>query len=358
MKTFINKPIRIIILLAIPVIFSMKSVYAESQKEIINLEGSWKFTIGDNPDWSNPNYDDKDWENISVPNSWEVNGFEDYNGFAWYRKSFSIKEKLNEEFVYLYLGRIDDADEVYLNGKLIGSLGIMPPNPTTAYNIERKYAIPVNLLNINSINHIAIRVYDYYNEGGIIGGPVGLYNDSESQLLEVDLKGYWFFETEDEMQLRLQNKVVAIENKIFVPGYWESNGYQNYDGKARYKTEFRLPANLETQDLILVLGLIDDMEIVKLNGVKIGSVQTLKKELKYYKAYHEILRGYVIPKDALNINGNNVLTVMVYDDGGLGGIYSGPIGIATKDNFEILKRTLTKKESLLERFINSIIYQN
>mgnify|MGYP001815227475 CR=1 FL=1 len=347
-----RNPLRIIIFVLLIILCNSEGVFANNLEKIVNLKGIWKFSIGDNPDWKNPNYNDKDWDNIYVPRSWEGNGYHDYNGFAWYRTEFELLDDITEEIVYLSLGHIDDADEVYLNGHFIGGFGNMPPNVSTAFDTKRRYEIPIKYLNINSTNHIAVRVYDYYNAGGIVTGPIGLYKVTKNPLLEVNLTGFWFFETEKEVDLRLQNQEKQIARKIFVPGYWEDNGYKNYDGEARYTTRFKLPKKLVNQELFLVLGFIDDTETVYLNRKKIGSVSSLKDTEESNLPYHKIFRGYAIPKNLLKNEGYNSISIIIYDKGGAGGIYDGPIGIATKENYEILKQTSAKKKSTWELFLD------
>ena len=344
-----RKHLKIIACVLFVILCNTAGVFANNPKQIVNLKGDWKFSIGDNPDWKNPNYNDKDWDRVYVPGSWEENGYNDYNGFAWYRTEFELLDDITEEIVFLSLGYIDDADEVYINGHFIGGFGNMPPNVSTAFDTQRRYEIPLKYLNFNATNHIAVRVYDYYNDGGIVAGPIGLYSVVKDPLLEVNLTGFWFFETENENGLGKQKQEKQIARKIFVPGYWEDNGYRDYDGRATYKTRFELPKKLVNQELFLVLGFIDDSEIVYLNGEEIGSITSLKETEKYNLPDHEIFRGYLIPNKLLKYEGYNSISVIVYDKGGNGGIYKGPIGIATKENYEILKKASAKEESVKEK---------
>jgi len=43
----------------------------------------WKFEIGDDPAYSERNYDVSRWEQIHVPGTWENQGFPGYDGYAW-----------------------------------------------------------------------------------------------------------------------------------------------------------------------------------------------------------------------------------------------------------------------------------
>ncbi|NBC82381.1 MAG: hypothetical protein GVY19_03270 [Bacteroidetes bacterium] len=141
---------------------------------IIDLSGTWKFTVGDNPDWAAGSFEDKNWDNIQVPSSWEQQGYRNYNGYAWYRKKFNMSNIPEQEQLYLTLGRIDDADEVYLNGVLIGSYGSFPPHFESAFDVSRIYHIPQDLIRTYGKNTIAVRVYDSHLAGGIIDGKVGI----------------------------------------------------------------------------------------------------------------------------------------------------------------------------------------
>ncbi|MFM7486923.1 MAG: hypothetical protein ACKO13_08375, partial [Cytophagales bacterium] len=101
--------------------------------QAIDLEGNWKFHIGDKSAWSDPLFDDDSWETIQVPSPWEDEGFNGYDGFAWYRKKFDGSKLSKENTYYLNMGYIDDCDEVFINGQLIGVSGTMPPKFKTAY---------------------------------------------------------------------------------------------------------------------------------------------------------------------------------------------------------------------------------
>jgi hypothetical protein len=140
--------------------------------QVIKLRGTWKFQIGDKPAWASPTFDDRGWETIYAPAPWEDEGFNGYDGFAWYRKKFDGKLLSKEDTYYLNLGFIDDCDEVFLNGKLIGFSGAMPPKFKTAYNNERKYPLMNEFINFEGENIIAIRVFDVTLGGVIIDGDL------------------------------------------------------------------------------------------------------------------------------------------------------------------------------------------
>ncbi|HMI66619.1 MAG TPA: beta galactosidase jelly roll domain-containing protein [Cyclobacteriaceae bacterium] len=306
-------------------------IYATTAfSQVINLEGEWKFHIDDEASWASPTFDDSRWESIHAPSAWEEQGFNGYDGFAWYRRKFDGRLLDRKTNYYLGLGYIDDADEVYVNGRLIGFSGSMPPRFKTAFNNERKYILPVELINFHGENTIAIRVFDITQGGGIVDGDLGVFRSRNDNFLLVDLQGVWSFalsNSGDEMPRPRDNEW----KKIMVPGAWEYNGYK-YDGFAWYKRTFTIPLNYSGEPLVLVLGKIDDFDKVYLNGQQIGSTN----DHRPFGSSHsfEELRAYKIPSGVLKKIGANTVEVFVEDMGNWGGIYEGPVGVATKANVE------------------------
>jgi sigma-B regulation protein RsbU (phosphoserine phosphatase) len=52
---------------------------------VINLTGPWRFQIGDDPRWADPNFDDSSWPVVTLDEPLTGQGVEPYSGFAWYR---------------------------------------------------------------------------------------------------------------------------------------------------------------------------------------------------------------------------------------------------------------------------------
>ena len=114
-----------------------------------------------------------------MPGFWESQGYNNYNGFGWYRKTFKIPSELKDKKLVLMVGKIDDLDQVYLNGELVGSTGTIKDNPeenkfSQEYAQFRGYYIQDGIIKPNEENVIAVRVYDGWRDGGIYEGPIGL----------------------------------------------------------------------------------------------------------------------------------------------------------------------------------------
>lgn len=327
-KHFVFLAVRLAALKRIYFLLALHLVSFMTLAQVINLEGQWKFHIGDNAAWVSPAFNDTKWGSIKVPATWEDEGFNGYDGFAWYRTSFDGRNLNRNETYYINLGFIDDTDEAYLNGTLIGFEGQCPPHFKTAYNNERKYILPQDAINYNGKNTIAVRVFDAMHRGGITDGPIGIYRQTSSKGLLLDLQGIWSFATVQSTDFL---KDESRWRNIMVPAPWEFQTYMKYDGYAWYKKTFTIPEDFPDNDLVLLLGKIDDFDKTYLNGVLIGSTNDGRRYGTSY-SYQED-RAYNIPKGLLKKKGVNTIEVFVEDMGNIGGIYEGVIGITTKSNY-------------------------
>lgn len=321
---------RILMIWALMSLFT-NSLWGESNK-VVNLRGNWKFSLGFHPDWINPDFNDSQWDELYAPMSWEEQGFYGYDGYATYRKKFMINENLKGYSLYINLGFIDDCDEIYLNGNLIGRSGSFPPNYSTAYDHERKYELPANYLNFGKSNTLTVKVFDEQLAGGIIWGDIFIAISQQKPPLTVDLSGMWKFKTGDKAEYKNPEYIDIKWDKIMVPSAWESQGYTNYDGFAWYRAKFLVPAPLTNDRVVIMLGKIDDEEEVYLNGIYIGSEQN-KIGRSFYNTRWDQLRVYYIDGKILYVNKPNSIAVRVVDHGGEGGIYEGPVGIMSQKEF-------------------------
>jgi len=231
-------------------------LYAKGDKIVLlNLTGSWKFSIGDNMDWAQSDYNDSAWESIKVPSAWEDQGFYGYDGYGWYRTSFMMTKEMRSKELYLIFGYISDVDQVFINGKLIGFTGNFPPDFYPAHEAKRRYPIPDDYLNMNGKNVIAVRVYNHQMEGGIISGDVGIVAYSSNKP-DISMVGLWYFNTGDNSSWKDSGYEDKHWKKIMVPGNWTNQGYKNYSGIAWYRKHIMIPKEYENQKMLLMLGKI------------------------------------------------------------------------------------------------------
>jgi hypothetical protein len=301
-----------------------------------SLKGNWSFSIGINDEWTSPKFNDSSWETIKVPSPWEDQGFNGYNGYAFYRKSITISSSYKGRMLYLNMGYIDDVDEVYINGKKIGSTGTFPPNYSTAYNAERIYSIPEEYINFDGPNLIAVKVYDSIGEGGIVSGEPGLYGGKSAINLDINLQGLWKFRTGDDVRRKESDYDDSKWDEIFVPSTWEDQKYRDYDGYAWYRRSFVFNITNPDEKMVIMMGKIDDIDQVYINGILVGSTGVFPKDggtdagtsLEW-----QAFRGYYIPAGVLKKGQKNEIAVRVLDTSGNGGIYEGPVGIITQTKY-------------------------
>jgi len=130
--------------------------------------------------WSDPAFNSSDWETMHVPGYWINTKTGNVNGFVWFRREFNVPAKMTGKQVALKLGRIADADSVFINGKLIGSVNSL-------YAL-RNYKVPENLLKEGS-NTIVVKITSYIHHGGFVPGrPYQLIADADTIKLEGDWK--------------------------------------------------------------------------------------------------------------------------------------------------------------------------
>lgn len=292
--------------------------HSDSFFTVADLNGKWRFAPGDDIARAQVDFDDSSWTEINVPDLWEDEGFKNYDGFGWYRREFKVDEDKLNRLLYATLGKIDDTDEVFINGVRIGGTGEFPPTYVGAYSQLRRYTIPEGLLHEGE-NLIAVRVYDAQMGGGIYAGDIGIYATRYPAPL-VNLEGEWQFWREGEEQQA---------RTIKVPGFWEHQGVKDYDGIALYRKQFAALDVPKDETLVLLLGRIDDTDEVTINGEFIGRTGNLNSgDRKIDPDYFRIERRYEFSASLLK--DNNTLEVRVHDSGGEGGIYDGPVAIVTR----------------------------
>jgi sialate O-acetylesterase len=335
----------------------MEPALSGQQKDfMLMLHGSWKFQIGDSVNWSDPEYNDNQWEKINVPSAWEDQGFFNYDGYAWYRKEITLPKDCKNKDLYISLGYIDDVDQVFINGKLIGFSGVFPPRFMTALDVARKYPIPQEYLNFQGKNVIAVRVYNHHMSGGIISGDVGLFIENTVKP-EISLTGLWHFRAGDNILWKDNGHNDKNWRSMVVPGNWKNHGYKDYDGIAWYRTTVVIPDEFDNQKIVFIIGRIDNCDQVYINGHLIGSTGTivsLKKKMSQKTngepAESSVTeecsksRMYLIPDDLLRMNKENIIAIRVYNKNLKGGIVNGPIGFIRQIN---LNRLIKDKQSLL-----------
>lgn len=172
--------------------------------------------------WYDVNFSPKDWRTINVPGYWEDQGVRDLNGVVWYRREVDLPSSMAAKAARVFLGRIVDADKLYINGKEVGGTTYMYP--------QRRYKVPPGLL-VAGKNVFVVRVSNNNGKGGFVPDkPYCIFTDSDT----VDLKGTWLYKvgevytprapqawsdntSRNERRINPQNEPTALYNGMIGP---------------------------------------------------------------------------------------------------------------------------------------------
>jgi sialate O-acetylesterase len=155
--------------------------------------------------WFDVNYVPEGWLTMDVPGYWADGKLGNVNGAVWFRKEIDVPAAMTGKDAKIELGRIVDADTVYINGKIVG---------TTSYQYPRRiYYFGANILKAGK-NIIVIRVIHNTGRGGfVLDKPYEITTAGE----KIDLKGKW--------QYKLGTKMDALAGQTFVR--WSPTGLYN-----------------------------------------------------------------------------------------------------------------------------------
>lgn len=190
---------------------------------LVSLHGLWRFHIGDDPAWADPNFDDSHWALLRAEEDWGAQGYEGYSGVAWYR--FRLVLPSNEqEHPGLLLPEIRTSYQVFANGSLIGGCGGMPPDVVGLFCHAQIYPLPQTSRTVA----IALRVWqrpawaDY--QGGGPDGPsyIGPAKLLRSQLeLQIDAFTHAAMQYYFLVLLSLLGSLGAFALYLFRRNEWE-----------------------------------------------------------------------------------------------------------------------------------------
>jgi len=180
--------------------------------------------------WYEPSYIPKEWKPINVPGYWEDQGIKDLNGVVWYRKEIDVPASMTGKPAKVFLGRIVDADVLYINGKQVGLTTYLYP--------QRRYPVPADILKAGK-NIFVVRVTNNAGKGGFVPDkPYCIFAGNDT----IDLKGTWQYKVGEIYQPRTaggggpvnaQNQPTALYNAMVAPIInYTIKGFLWYQGEA------------------------------------------------------------------------------------------------------------------------------
>lgn len=183
--------------------------------------------------WFDTSYQPKEWHRIAIPGYWADEGAKGLNGIVWYRREINVPASMTNVPAKVFLGRIVDADELYINGVKAGSTGYMYP--------QRRYAIPKNVLKPGR-NLFVVRITSNFGKGGFVPDkPYQLIAGNDT----IDLTGYWQYKVGylnvphgrlggfGGFGIALQNQPTALYNSMIAPLInYSIKGFVWYQGES------------------------------------------------------------------------------------------------------------------------------
>jgi adenylate cyclase len=141
--------------------------------KLIDMNHGWRFDATDSEKYASAEFDDSKWKVLSLEREWRFYGVE-YDGVAWYRKSFTFAPELAGKNLGLALPALTAAYQLFLNGQLIGTVGKIGATGKVEHVREdvQYYELSSSLLApAPKQNVLALRIASL---GGIGGGFAGL----------------------------------------------------------------------------------------------------------------------------------------------------------------------------------------
>ncbi|MBM98977.1 MAG: dehydrogenase [Planctomycetaceae bacterium] len=153
-----------------------------------------------------------DWTPVEIPQHWKANS---EDGTSWYRCGATIPSEWQESPIQIFVESVDDARELYFNGRRIGGLGTFPPEYRSGLGRSTRFEIPEEIIDYGNVNVIAIRVHRNQSRSGFnVAVPV-IFGTQQA----IRLRGPWEVaqeEVEDEVSVSARQQIPAtsIFNKL------------------------------------------------------------------------------------------------------------------------------------------------
>ncbi|TFF37524.1 sialate O-acetylesterase [Mucilaginibacter psychrotolerans] len=200
------------------------------------LQGEDKGTSGAIK-WYEPSYIPNNWHKFWMPGYWADQGVKGLNGVVWFRKEVNVPVEMAGKAAKLFLGRIIDADETYVNGKLVGKITYQYP--------PRRYEVPAGILKAGK-NVIMVRVTNSAGKGGFV--PDKRYELTDGTTV-IDLRGDWLYQVGQAYQPRrnalrgsapfsAQDEPTGLYNAMIAPAVsYPVKGFLWYQGETNIGTK-------------------------------------------------------------------------------------------------------------------------
>ena len=347
-------------------------------EEVAEVPMQWKFRLDESKSpqrhrsYATSDFDDSDWATINIGQAYEDQGYAGYDGWAWYRATFTVAAD-SVRSVLMAFGGLGAKDAfVYVNGHLVGQhydqwdrpfiLDISDHVVRDGENTVALYLYDDNgmggvygLINVHQPTD-EIKTDDFAtNRGGrlemVEGNGWPVFKDhftsgkrysryahrppripyTYKKVAEVPVQ--WKFSPYEEGNLDASLSHTDLDDsnwaEIDIGQAWEDQGYSGYDEGAWYRARIEVNAE-EGRPVHLAFGGVDNNAYVYVNGSFVGE-------------HHGWNTPFILDiSEAVKYKGQNVVAVRVYDGMEMGGIY-GTIEVIQPTGNENLDRYLANR---------------
>jgi sialate O-acetylesterase len=288
------------------------------EKGFIDLGGHWYDKTEDSISFSTQAINDINW---SVDRFMYYALIRNSNKVTWMRKHFIAPEHIPADTLILRLSLLDIQGQVYINGVKIADSCFIFSRSVCCY-------LPSKYLLKGKSNLIAVRA------NSMLPNPDNALDKCKDEIVillkpTVSLKGIWRFSAGDNEGWRNRNFNCSFFKNLIVPMFWDYQGYKSYLGIGWYRKSFQVPPVMRHQKLLFVAGKVDDYCEVYINGTKIGGhiVKGLNITNTDWDKYG------IYPFDGNLLDETNIVAIRVVNNQGRGGMYQGPVGIISMEDY-------------------------
>lgn len=112
------------------------------------LSKNWKWHEGDNPNWAKPEFDDHQWAAFDPTESIQTLPVLHKAQIGWFRRPIKVSANLSNRPLYLNVSQMG-ASEIYLDGKLLHTLGVVSKNPALERTDVQAKFLPITFPDTN-----------------------------------------------------------------------------------------------------------------------------------------------------------------------------------------------------------------
>lgn len=192
---------------------TMDSVRAAYRRNIEQFsEQGYDDDPGLQENWAAAGYDFQDWPTLLLPSYFDRTVLSRHQGSAWFKRTIDLPADWEGEDLMLNIGLIDDNDQVWINGTMVGE--------TEGKDRYRRYKVPASTMQSGK-NTLTLRVIDKEGNGGLISAIDQLYlTPMLDQSDRLSLAGQWHYKIgkgRGQMPTALHHYPSTLYNAMIAP---------------------------------------------------------------------------------------------------------------------------------------------